>query len=698
MKKLNFSIKDCNIIVDEHCLEFSDSTKEQLQPKFIEVLECLAINHPRLLSRDELITEVWDGNFLVGEQSLTNAIWNLRQLFRKHFADTVVIETVRKSGYRLAIEPVFEEKQENIKDSSVKFVSQPVVVMSIAFLSLFALLSYFFSNSATEFQKVNILAITKEPGRELFPAISFDDNLVAFKWIRPGHSVDLYLKHLNQPDLAIKRLTYSEEEEGAPVWSKDASHLYYNRINRAEKSCHVMKLTIKNGLEEAIAECQFQRFTQIAITSDGKKLAYLSPAEKDTPAPIVILNLEQPTQPPFIINCKENCNYRNRDLAFSPDDKSLAVTRREGGYNENIYLINLVNFKTTQITEGFYNIVGLTWHPDNHRIIFGAQDSAVRQGYVVNVITRQTKVLGVEGFSFPKFSNDGEFLLYHYRIAKRYIASLSLDENTKTSLFPLLLSEFNHRNQSYSEINKKIVYTSNETGHFELWLSDTSGLQREQLTFLEKELESPSWSHDGKKITFLAPSDSQSGNRIYVLDILTKKISSIDSPFKSHGRPGWVSDDSSILASVTSEDGHVLFEFPLNGDPAFAKSRQNAIYGQMDSKGVLFFTNDEKNLWMQPADPNEPATQVLKSEKFSSLYLWKLTQKGIIYYQPKAGEHLINFYDFSSNKTSLIAELPWLIDDKYGSFSFVEDEKKLLITIEDYPQANIKQLVHPLLN
>ena len=95
----------------------------QLEPRLVQLLCYLAANAHRVLTRDELIHELWP-HVVVNENSLTRAISELR----KHLAidassDRVYIETIPKKGYRL-IPPV----------ESVRPASSAVTIPAPAFL------------------------------------------------------------------------------------------------------------------------------------------------------------------------------------------------------------------------------------------------------------------------------------------------------------------------------------------------------------------------------------------------------------------------------------------------------------------------------------------------------------------------------------------------------------------------------------
>ncbi|MDA1369556.1 MAG: winged helix-turn-helix domain-containing protein [Proteobacteria bacterium] len=72
-----------------------------LEPRLIHLLSYLAANSHRVLSRDELVQELWP-RVIVNENSLTRAISELRkQLQLSQDSQADYIETIPKKGYRL---------------------------------------------------------------------------------------------------------------------------------------------------------------------------------------------------------------------------------------------------------------------------------------------------------------------------------------------------------------------------------------------------------------------------------------------------------------------------------------------------------------------------------------------------------------------------------------------------------------------
>lgn len=75
-----------------------------LKRKHLEVLACLASAAQAMVSRTALIDKVWNGNALVGDTGLTNAIYYLRRALHDTDADTPLIRTIPRRGYQLTVQ------------------------------------------------------------------------------------------------------------------------------------------------------------------------------------------------------------------------------------------------------------------------------------------------------------------------------------------------------------------------------------------------------------------------------------------------------------------------------------------------------------------------------------------------------------------------------------------------------------------
>ena len=80
----------------------------QIEPRVMEVLVYLAARAGRVVSRQELREAVW-GSTVVTDQTMTRAIWELRNALDDDPSDPHIIETIRKGGYRLIAPVTYDE-------------------------------------------------------------------------------------------------------------------------------------------------------------------------------------------------------------------------------------------------------------------------------------------------------------------------------------------------------------------------------------------------------------------------------------------------------------------------------------------------------------------------------------------------------------------------------------------------------------
>lgn len=90
------------------CLEL-EGTLHQLRKKESEVLALLCKKYPNPVHHSEFLDEVWGGGY-VTSHSIAQVIRSLRKLLKKDGKN--IILTIPKLGYRLGIEPQYEEEND----------------------------------------------------------------------------------------------------------------------------------------------------------------------------------------------------------------------------------------------------------------------------------------------------------------------------------------------------------------------------------------------------------------------------------------------------------------------------------------------------------------------------------------------------------------------------------------------------------
>jgi eukaryotic-like serine/threonine-protein kinase len=197
-------------------------------------------------------------------------------------------------------------------------------------------------------------------------------------------------------------------------------------------------------------------------------------------------------------------------LALSPDGRRVAVSRLSA--NPALLLVDLSRGTTTRFTFRSAGLFG-TWSPDSSRIIFASSAGMDLCEKPASGVRDEEFLLKSSEPKYPmSWSHEGRFLLYampNPKTAKRDLWVLPL-EGEKTP-FPLLSTEFNHRQGKFSPDGRWVAYTSDETGRDEVYVRtfspETSAPAPEEGKWLISigGGSEPRWSGDGSVLYYLAP-------------------------------------------------------------------------------------------------------------------------------------------------------------------------------------------------
>jgi len=662
----------------EHTL-VCDEVSISLQPKFIELLCYLAEQQPELLTRQQIIDHVWDGNSYVGEKALTNAIWHLRKAFKELDSEEEYIETVRKSGYRLLVEPVYIEPSSQI---FLQISSRQLLWFSLVFCALLALtLSWYFWPTSQEKVYQSPELITQYPGRELFPSISNDGRYLVYSWRQMDRQVDLYRKDLFQPDLKHTKLTHTPGSESRSVWAHDDSKLFYYR--RIGSRCEVVGVNLNDFHITKVGECASNAPSDVAVSPDGKLLAYIG-VDPENPIRGVYLKKLDSEQPAKRIRCN-NCEPGESEaVTFGPKGRRLAISRNLNHGNEDIFIYDLQSQTEQRVVTGLPDIRGLAWQPNSEKIVFSTVMHGNRHGYELDLQTNEQVNLNVEGFSYPAFDVNGN-LYYHDWKIDTSIMRLELDSDVAASPFPLIQSEFNFRFPDYSEAAEKLAFISNESGFDEIWVAGLDGTERRQLTQLQFHAHNPVWSLDGKKIAFTANNGQES--RLYVLDVLTSQLTQVNSELNYYGKARW-SQDNKALYSVSSGDVYRI-------DIASGATRRitNGSHAVEIAHNQLIVYKRGSGFW-QVNFNGEVVNEALLIEDLALANStgWHVTNEGIYYFKVRGYDYRLSFYDFNNKQDKDVLRVPERAFSRSRGMSFVPSKQWLLFTGYESPQVDIKRM------
>ena len=138
------------VLDEEQHLLTKNSQVITLEPKTMELLIILVKNKHRVLSKEELLTTIWQGRAVV-DNVLTRCVYELRKLLNDKNSELDHIRTVRGVGYQFAVEvnhsvaPTDAEKSPVTSKPSAE-TSKPYYLIAVILLLIGLITSYLLNN------------------------------------------------------------------------------------------------------------------------------------------------------------------------------------------------------------------------------------------------------------------------------------------------------------------------------------------------------------------------------------------------------------------------------------------------------------------------------------------------------------------------------------------------------------------------
>lgn len=704
-EKVGFQLGRCYVDLARMEMRFNDQQRVSVQLKILTVLHRLAINYPNVVTRAELIADVWNGNEYVGQPALTNAVWQLRQIFEAHGERGSYIATFRKGGYQLLVQPEFETPEEMRLNAPVSqygrsgtsnraerrsyFFARMAARRNVLSLCALALLAIFAAWLVlNEHPRAVATAIpeqlTHSPGRELYPKLSHDGRSLAYVWVSPEGKQEIRVRSVMPGSDAEQTVHSSEYSLQSPHWINGDRALVFMQLSASENSCVIKEANLLAHEVKILIDCgsgALRKFTssangELLITSrDGKIVEHRYDGKS--------YNTLEPYCPSIC-----NANQQIADLSLSPNGQSLLFSQQVSPLIDDVFLLQLNDRTVTQMTKGMVNIKGISWMPSQTQAVVSQQRAHRRHGVLFDIPSGRQHVLPINGFSSPHVASDN-YIYFHHWVLHHHLGIINTNEAAGAT--PLLKSLYSTRCADYSAANQQLLYVSNETGDDQLWMSDLSGAVRTRLTYFSRQISCGRWSADGRRIVFTAQNEHFDDDALWVLNIENRSINLLKTDFRSPHRPTWSEAGDRIIVYGEQADGNVGL---MSVNPENGKSLlliKNAVHGFLGLDNTLWFTrSDQRGLWRVSID--RLAQTSLAVADCHSVFNWVVTKAKIFCEKRVRGKHEIWQFARFGDEAQRIAELPTGMIAQTGSFSFVHSSSQLIVTLDEPAESDIMRV------
>jgi len=229
---------------------------------------------------------------------------------------------------------------------------------------------------------------------------------------------------------------------------------------------------------------------------------------------------------------KQLTNNESKDFLpdVSPNGKEILFTSQRDRRDE-LYKMNIDGSNQIRLTDNNRLNNEADWSPNGSKIAFLSQPKEHTPPcmFIMNPDgTGRTKVTKSEGLveSFPNWSKTGKYLSYTQgnnggRNPDSYVYEIATGKT-----FAAAKSEFNEFGTHWLDSDEKLLFSSNRSGNYHIYLVNIKTKELEQLTDGNAHESSPKTGFTSNTILFI--SDRSGPSRIYTMNLTTKEIKLIE--------------------------------------------------------------------------------------------------------------------------------------------------------------------------
>jgi TolB protein len=184
----------------------------------------------------------------------------------------------------------------------------------------------------------------------------------------------------------------------------------------------------------------------------------------------------------------------NATGVFSPDGTKILLTLSRGNF-PNLYLINTFGEIFQKLTSGFCIDTSPSFAPNGQEIVFISDRGGYPQLYIMNVDGGNVRRLATNGFcDSPAWSPRGDKIVFTMRQARGGNYDLYIYDLPTAKITRLTDNQGKNENPSWSPDGRFLTFCSNRLGKNEIYIMAIDGSGTRKLTEIPGNSYTPSWS------------------------------------------------------------------------------------------------------------------------------------------------------------------------------------------------------------
>ncbi|WP_240220349.1 winged helix-turn-helix domain-containing protein [Rheinheimera hassiensis] len=669
---------------DKHLL-WRSTALIQLEPKQAEVLAYFCRNPGRMISRDEFIAQVWQGQ-IVTDNAINRIIAKLRKSLGDSAKHSEFIITLPRKGYRF-IAPV---KQLAAVDEMPPVATMLVTSRSSWHRAILGwlLLSVLTASAAVAWyrysatpQAVYLLSepLTREHAEEVLPALSPDGRWLIYSAYQ-GQWLRLYIKDLQSSQ--IWPLSHGESHAGNGDWSKDGRRFVYYQTTT--DSCQLTLLEFsavsmpKLISENTVHQCPAGSYGNVAFSHDVRKLIFSENSGPGTAYFIYLKDLAsgeiyQPAQPAVFL-------AGNAEFDLHPSKEQLLIASPDEAQQLAYYVLDIEKNKLSYLFSKNQWLCCPIWNQQGNAILQTDSDPANNILQLSLSGKLQHKVYSAaHGIFKLKRVADGHSYVYSGASSNQQIR---VKPTTADEPLTLITSSVSDSLPRVSNQQQQLAFVSERSGSREIWLHQLSSGENRKLSQLGRN----DWIYDVQ----WSPDDSQLAvlliNTLKLINVDTGQVLTLPLPAQEIRGISWVTNSSLAFSLLVGQQWR-LHHFHIGAQQLQIQPGRWA-YASYDaqSQQALFIDQQQQLFLQQQLLTLQLPQQIDRQRRF----YFSLSQGKLYFVQPTTGGNT----EANRGVTTL-----WKLDIASGeqtklmalsaSQSFSVSEQGVYFTTRAAPEADI---------